>query len=1104
MPKRNKEFEQLIKELSDEAKISDKPKKRLKRSKNTDNDSNVDNDSDYNDNDSDNDNDNNDNNDSNADSDNDDNNNDSDSDEQSHSGEYTLEDYERIRHRKVQKWTKFSKDKNFINKANDLFIKLFPRFEVVQVLQMNIPDIEKEKLIMEVDDLLHTEPGTRSYHEDARYIAQKIAQYSEEPRILPIVRRVSQPPCTPTLRAIADSKADDAEKKEMMFMLDDIHATPAHNPYHSEMVKKLTERIEIANAKDPLLESIITQDPVDLVRQIWNSDISLYNKKVLISKAQELLKLSSDDAAKLRQYIMDGMKLSDKIIPLVPTDNIQKYLHSVKDYMDRELYGQHTVKNHLLELIALRLKNPNAKEMSLGLCGPPGIGKCLHPDTLVLLYLGGMKKASELRRNDILMGDDSQPRVVTGTSSGRDSMYVIEPKYTEKFSVNLPHILTLHDDLSNKTIDIPLEQYMMRSEQFKQRFKLFTVPLEYDTRQVKNDPYMIGILLGSNKKNVNDVIKEYLEQRLNNVESYIAGKLDCQTIRADTFDTDELAFVMNHRHIPEQYLFNNRKIRHKLLLGFLAAQKTRKDTRNSIDAFNENLGLPNNRSRSVERFGLPKKPTAKIYKVVVPKDTIRRTKRSVTPSAYSRSSLKEFMEEKYGAGNISYSPIRDKEPELDEILSAENSYRSKAKAPSSVQRIMRAVESARQSLVETNTVIRKDTPPRPKPKHSQRLSLQDIVAGLTAEDLDDFEKLEEQLNAKPASAQLNKTTIQKAPEPTVPKAPERKSRLAQFRTKIPKLPSTTVKITNPVLGEQLKFLARSLGYKSTYADSELIILDDVTKLPSMDRKIVTEFSVRATGNGNYCGITITGNGRFVLASGVVTHNTEIARIFAGSINQPFAKINMGGVTDPSYFLGHSYTYIGSKPGAITKALMQLKAKTGIIFLDEFDKIKPDSNIAHLMLHVTDPVQQSEFSDHYFEELKIDLSHITYIFSFNDQKHVNPILLGRIPVIEMKSYNIDDYKNIMTKFILPKILSNVSLNTSDIILSPDIQTELAKFAIEMNQGARSLKHILQRIVLKVNLKQMLEGSFKYPLIITQQILQQLHIDIEKKEYLSMYV
>lgn len=1022
------------------------------------------------------------------------------------SGEYSLRDYERIRDRKIQKWTQKSSDKNLISASQELYAKLFPRIEAISVLRMNIPENEKKNLLLAVDELLCTCPGTREYHNQAMAILQKIDQYSNDPRILPIVRRITEIMPLPTLKAITESKANDKEKKEMMFMLEDLYEMTPGSPAYDELSNKLHEMISIANAKDPALDLIKVEPPVNLINHIWESDISLHNKKVLIEKAQTLSHLGNEEAGKLRQYIMDGIKLSDCIMPIPNADSHEQFLRSARILMDKELYGQDTVKNHMLELIALRLRNATAKEASLGLCGPPGTGKCLHPDTLVLLYLGGMKRAADLKRNDVLMGDDSQPRVITSTSSGKDSMYCIQPKYTENFIVNLPHVLTLYDDLSAKTIDIPLEQYMMRTENFKKRFKLFTVPVEYDERPVKNDPYMIGVLLGSNKKNVNEVIKQYLDQRLNNVESYIAGKMDCQTIRADTFDTEELAFIMNQRYIPEVYLYNTRKIRHKLLKGFIASHRSRRETRHSIESLNDSLGIQQPRSKSIERFRARPQPLARIHRVVVPHDTIRKTKRSVTPAAFPRSSLKEFMEEKYGAGNISYSPISRDEPELETILSAENSYRTKHKGNSSVGRIMKAVESARMSLVEHSqheapslSVKDKSSPEQTMIKHrtpktrSARLSLQEIISGLTAEDLDDFEELEAKLQ-KPSSAPIQ----------TKPK--ETRSRLAQFKTKIPKLPSTTIKISDRILGEQLKFLARSLGFRAVYAEGELVIADDINKLPMMDKKITTDFSVSAVGHGNYCGITITGNGRFVLATGIVTHNTEIAKVFANAMQQPFSKINMGGVRDSSFLLGHSFTYVGSKYGAIARALMTLKSKSGVIFLDEFDKIRADSHVSHLLLHVTDPVQQAEFVDHYFEELKLDISNITFIFSMNSTRHMNSILLNRIPIIEMKPYTQHDYKMIMTKFVLPKLLVNLTLNEYDIKLSEEVQNELAYVAFYNNQGVRPIKHTLQRIVLKLNLLHMLKDANvpSFPIVVTSALLQKIKIDIPKPQHNPLVV
>ena len=47
-----------------------------------------------------------------------------------------------------------------------------------------------------------------------------------------------------------------------------------------------------------------------------------------------------------------------------------------------------------------------------------------------------------------------------------------------------------------------------------------------------------------------------------------------------------------------------------------------------------------------------------------------------------------------------------------------------------------------------------------------------------------------------------------------------------------------------------------------------------------------------------------------------TGKTALILALCKALDLPFSQISLGGKTDVSYFLGHSYTYIGSRPGSI--------------------------------------------------------------------------------------------------------------------------------------------------------------------------------------------
>lgn len=196
---------------------------------------------------------------------------------------------------------------------------------------------------------------------------------------------------------------------------------------------------------------------------------------------------------------------------------------------------------------------------------------------------------------------------------------------------------------------------------------------------------------------------------------------------------------------------------------------------------------------------------------------------------------------------------------------------------------------------------------------------------------------------------------------------------------------------------------------------------------------------------------------------------------AKALGKPFVFISLGGATDASFLEGHSYTYEGSIYGRIVNGLIASKCMDPIIYFDELDKISKTpkgDEIANILVHLTDPIQNSHFRDKYFHGIDIDLSKATIIFSFNDPSNVNPILLDRITLVETKFLMLSQKLHIGLKYLLPEIMKDMGLDKDNINISEDI----IKFIIESytnEGGVRKLKSILYNIVREINLAVLLK-------------------------------
>jgi ATP-dependent Lon protease len=222
------------------------------------------------------------------------------------------------------------------------------------------------------------------------------------------------------------------------------------------------------------------------------------------------------------------------------------------------------------------------------------------------------------------------------------------------------------------------------------------------------------------------------------------------------------------------------------------------------------------------------------------------------------------------------------------------------------------------------------------------------------------------------------------------------------------------------------------------------------------------------------------------------------------LNRPFHQINMGGISDADYLIGHESTYVSSKPGMIVQSLINSKVMNPIIFMDEIDKIsktEKGDDIQSVLIHLTDPIQNSDFQDKYFSGLSIDISKVLFIFSCNDDSKISPILKDRLNIIRVKEPTVADKAVIGKKYILKELIPNIGLNEVDID-EEDVKYIINKYCKE-DVGLRSLKKCIETILMKINTASYTPSKYKslknisFPLKITQKIIDEVIVKKEDK-------
>jgi ATP-dependent Lon protease len=222
------------------------------------------------------------------------------------------------------------------------------------------------------------------------------------------------------------------------------------------------------------------------------------------------------------------------------------------------------------------------------------------------------------------------------------------------------------------------------------------------------------------------------------------------------------------------------------------------------------------------------------------------------------------------------------------------------------------------------------------------------------------------------------------------------------------------------------------------------------------------------------------------------------------LDRPFAFIALGGATDSSFLEGHGYTYEGSTWGKIVQILIDSKCMNPVIYFDELDKISETpkgEEIAGILTHLTDTSQNSQFHDKYFAEIDFDLSKCLFIFSYNDESKVNPILKDRMYRIQTKGYNQKQKTVIANSYLLPKIQEQVRFNTEDIIIPDETVHYLIEMFCNKEDGIRNLKRCLEIIYTKLNLYRLMRADsnlfeedmalkVEFPFKVTKDIVDKL--------------
>ena len=271
--------------------------------------------------------------------------------------------------------------------------------------------------------------------------------------------------------------------------------------------------------------------------------------------------------------------------------------------------------------------------MMVGILGAPSAGKCLGKGTPVRMFDGSIRKVEDVVVGDLLMGDDSTPRKVLSTCTGKEQLYKVKQLNGDDYIVNESHILCLKNNVEfsddkrknkfkNEYINIEVTDYLKQSDLFKKHYKGYKVGVEYDQREVSLDPYVMGLWLGdgsTSKPEITNIDPEIINLLITHFSKYglqhkVYDKITHSFTRTRTDNHFDQPFnyfleslrkeeVLNNKHIPKSYLINSRKNRLQLLAGLIDSDGSYDSRRNAYEISFVNTELANNTLELIRSLG---------------------------------------------------------------------------------------------------------------------------------------------------------------------------------------------------------------------------------------------------------------------------------------------------------------------------------------------------------------------------------------------------------------------------------------------------------------------------------------------------------------------
>jgi replicative DNA helicase len=371
-------------------------------------------------------------------------------------------------------------------------------------------------------------------------------------------------------------------------------------PIDEEFIKK--ELIKIKKFDEQVLLEILSANPISNTRAYVDEIKDKSLKRHLLTLTTEIKRVTVEEELPSAEVIDIVEK---KLYEITQDNQTSDFKDSVKMTFDTMEYIKEMKARGNSVLVGVDTGFAELNKMTTGfgkgdlviIAARPAMGKCLGLGTKVVMFDGTLKNVEDVEVGDQLMGDDSTPRNVLSLARGREKMYWVRQNKGIDYRVNESHILSLkrsRNEGKHKNgdiLNIEVRDYNKKSSKFHSNYKGYKVAIDFEEQVLAIEPYFLGIWLGDGTSSNVSVatqdseIIEYLSQYAQRLDLQLSinEQKDKCTMYSITsgqrgvskFEDTSLQKklrdlgLLNHKHIPHNYLQNSELNRLELLAGLI-------------------------------------------------------------------------------------------------------------------------------------------------------------------------------------------------------------------------------------------------------------------------------------------------------------------------------------------------------------------------------------------------------------------------------------------------------------------------------------------------------------------------------------------------------